>query len=145
MELIAWPALWLVSNAVVMALIVRNRARRLRDWQMRVAESLLVQARASGAALLCVAAALLGVALLPEASTDAGLIFVVAAAVFLMPYYVALRRYYYLLTRSQGSRGRGVARGHVRGIVNASFGWLLPLYGLAGVLLWAYAQVGHGA
>lgn len=145
MELIAWPALWLVVNALVMALIVRNRARQLRGWHIHFGESLLVQLRASGVALACVVAVLLGVALLSDYDDDTRLILILAAALFVLPYYIAMRRYCYLLTRDQGSRGRGVARGNVRGIVNASFGWLLPLHGLAAVLLWAFLQMGRAA
>jgi len=142
MEILVWLAAWVVGNALVMALIMRQQARRLRGWHITKVEALLLQARVSLGALLCVLAVLFGLALLPDLGNRvlAGLL----GAAFFVPYYLLLRRASYLLTKTQRDRGRGVARANIRQIIHASLGYLALLYLIVGGLILLILRMAGG-
>jgi hypothetical protein len=129
-ELLAALAICVVLNAACLAQIMRWQALRLRGWHITRAEALMLQARTSVAALLCVLVALVGLAALPQ--LNGLLLLAICLAAYFVPYYLRLLRLAYLLTRAQKDRGRGVARANIRDIVQASFAYALVVYIIIG-------------
>jgi hypothetical protein len=129
-EMLAVLAACVVVNAACMAQIMKWQALRLRGWHITRVEAMALQARTSVTALLCVLVALVAVAWLPH--LNGNLLLAVCVAAYFVPYYMRLRRLSYLLTRSQKDRGRGVARGNIRAIVQASFAYAFLVYAIIG-------------
>jgi hypothetical protein len=143
MEILAILAVCVVVNALIMAQIMKRQAGQIRGWRITHAEALSLQARSSMAALLCVLLALLAIAWLPQVDQTFLLGFCLAA--YFIPYYLRLLRVSYLLTWSQKDRGRGVARGNIRQIVHASFGYAALIYAIGGgvlYMIWRSANAG---
>lgn len=143
MEILAVLAICVVLNALCMAQVMQRQAAQRRGWRITRKEALWLQARSSMAALLCVLLALLGIAWLPQVGSDvlAGL----CLTAYFIPYYLRLLRVSYLLTREQKDRGRGVARGNIREIVHASFGYAFLIYAFGCTvvyLIWRTANAG---
>jgi hypothetical protein len=130
MEILAALAVCVAINALCMAWLMRWRALHMRGWHITGAEALLLQVRASLSALLCVLVALAAFAWLPQA--EAQVLLAVCLPAYFVPYYLRLLRLAYLLTKTQKDRGRGVARGNIRGIVQSSFGLAFAAYGMVG-------------
>lgn len=143
MEILAVLAVCVVLNALCMARVMQRQAAQRRGWRITHGESLLLQARASAGALLCVLLALLGVAWLP--GMDQNVLLGLCLAAYFIPYYLRLLRVSYLLTRAQKDRGRGVARGNIREIVRASFGYAFLIYAGVGVVVSVIWRMANGA
>ena len=70
MELMAWLASAVLVNAGCMALIMKWQAYRIRGWKIYAGEALLVHARASLAGLAFVMLGVIGIALLPQVTSQ---------------------------------------------------------------------------
>jgi hypothetical protein len=129
-ELLGVLAICVVVNAVCMAQIMKWQALQMRGWHITRGEAMMLQIRTSVTAVLCVLVALFGVAWLPQ--LNGSLLLAICVAAYFIPYYMRVRRLAYLLTRAQKDRGRGVARGNIRDIVQASFGYAFLTYAIIG-------------
>ena len=141
MELMAWLASAVLVNAGCMALIMKWQAYRIRGWKIYAGEALLVHARASLAGLAFVMLGVIGIALLPQVTSqlEVGL----NLLAFFLAYYFWLGRASYNLAKEQRDRGRGVVRRNVEDITRATFACAIALYAICGGAVYLAARAGH--
>lgn len=141
MEILLGLAVAIVINGVLMAQVMRWQANRIRSWPIKLLESLSVQARASLVGGVCALFVLLALSFLPLQSSNR--IFGLEVLAFFVPYYHMQRYSAYELTKHQRDRGRGVARRHVKDIANATFLWVLGVYGMFGMVIFMVLRMAN--